>query len=470
MLGQIVHHRPPDGDAGEDLAELPVLVGEAGENLIDFLEGHRRRMQALAGRRNRRRPGPGHRAQQCQMLVHALDRAFVRLDLRQGRLGARQPRVHRRLGHRQVRHGIFVRGGECLRDDRVDAGLVGDRRADGLIGGLQVAGGQYRDDCVEEHPDDRDCGQDEDQRFERRQAQLEVHLGQAQTGRREGRQGEGQLKRQGKGLSEDGDGLALGRRRYRGTVGGRLIGLVRPRLRRVTRIPRRGTAWLARGRVAISRLRRAITRLRLLAVVRLRRLAVIRLRLLAIVRLLLAVIRLLLLAVVRLRRLAVAGWGSLAVIGLGRLRITGGRCVALVRVGVLGLIGCLGRVRSLGRRVARGGVGGPRRRQLIAAIGAGLGPRRVPGRTAVRTRRALVRLHRATSSTPPRGKFLRRGEPSPNPPNRTRILGAGRPIRVLAPARAHLQIDRYARSRARRRLRLGAPRIPICLVPSADPG
>jgi hypothetical protein len=67
------------------------------------------------------------------------------------------------------------------------------------------------------------------------------------------------------------------------------------------------------------------------------------------------------------------------------------------------------------------------------------------------------------------GEILRPG-PSPNPPNRTRILGAGRPIRVLAPARAHLQIDRYARSRARRRLRLGTPRIPICIVRSVDPG
>ncbi len=59
---------------------------------------------------------------------------------------------------------------------------------------------------------------------------------------------------------------------------------------------------------------------------------------------------------------------------------------------------------------------------------------------------------------------------SPNPPSRTRILGTGRSTRALAPARAHLQIDGYARSRARRRLRLGAPRIPICVVRSADPG
>src|SRR5712692_5390530 len=263
------------------------------------------------------------------MLVHAIDRAFVRLDLRQRRLGARQPRVHRRLGHRQVRHRIFVGGGECLRDDGVDAGLVGDRRANGLIGGLQVAGRQHRDDRVEEDPDDRDRGQDEDQRLERRQVQPEADLGQAQAGRRDGRQGrqgEGQRKRQGECLSEDGDGLALGRRWCRGTVGGRLIGLVLPRLRRVARIPRWGGAWLSGGRVAVARLRRAIPGWRLLPVVGLL-LAIIRLRLLAIIRRLLAVVRLLL-AVVRLRRLAIAGWGSLAVIGLGRLRIAGGRGVA----------------------------------------------------------------------------------------------------------------------------------------------
>src|SRR3989442_12771898 len=45
-----------------------------------------------------------------------------------------------------------------------------------------------------------------------------------------------------------------------------------------------------------------------------------------------------------------------------------------------------------------------------------------------------------------------------------------RPIRALAPVRARLQIDGYAPSRARRRLRLGTPRIPICFVRSVDPG
>jgi hypothetical protein len=80
-----------------------------------------------------------------------------------------------------------------------------------------------------------------------------------------------------------------------------------------------------------------------------------------------------------------------------------------------------------------------------------------------RRRRRLLRV--------PRPVRLRgRSVLSPNPPKRTRISGAGWPIRALAPARAPLQIDGYARSRARRRLRLGAPRIPICFVRSMDPG
>ena len=45
-----------------------------------------------------------------------------------------------------------------------------------------------------------------------------------------------------------------------------------------------------------------------------------------------------------------------------------------------------------------------------------------------------------------------------------------RAIRALAPARAQLRTNGCAPSRARRRLRLISPRIPICFVRSVDPG
>ena len=45
-----------------------------------------------------------------------------------------------------------------------------------------------------------------------------------------------------------------------------------------------------------------------------------------------------------------------------------------------------------------------------------------------------------------------------------------RAIRTLAPVRAQLRTDGCAPSRARRRLRLISPRIPICFVRSVDPG
>src|SRR3989442_3880937 len=45
-----------------------------------------------------------------------------------------------------------------------------------------------------------------------------------------------------------------------------------------------------------------------------------------------------------------------------------------------------------------------------------------------------------------------------------------RPIRASSPARVQSRIDGCAPSRARRLLRLGTPRIPICFVRSGDPG
>src|SRR6266852_2821527 len=45
-----------------------------------------------------------------------------------------------------------------------------------------------------------------------------------------------------------------------------------------------------------------------------------------------------------------------------------------------------------------------------------------------------------------------------------------RPIRASSPARARSRIDGCAPSRARRLLRLGTPRIPICFVRPTDPG
>ena len=101
--------------------------------------------------------------------------------------------------------------------------------------------------------------------------------------------------------------------------------------------------------------------------------------------------------------------------------------------------------------------------------------------------------------------------PSPNPPSRTGILGAGRAIGASSPARAQLRTDGCAPSRARRLpkpestgssshlgrgcgrsgrrllrasltyrrvrslgarrlLRLGTPRIPICFARPVDPG
>src|SRR4029077_11014377 len=87
----------------------------------------------------------------------------------------------------------------------------------------------------------------------------------------------------------------------------------------------------------------------------------------------------------------------------GLLRVPGG--LAVPRRGIRGVLARLDRIlRLLGiallRSVAGRGIACLRRGQLVAAVGAGLGPRLIPGDAAVRTGRRLVGLHSGAAALP----------------------------------------------------------------------
>ncbi len=82
--------------------------------------------------------------------------------------------------------------------------------------------------------------------------------------------------------------------------------------------------------------------------------------------------------------------------------IAGGsaRILGLLRIALLWVIGLAVGLARLAGSIARRGVARLRRRQLVAAIGAGLGARLVPGYAAVRTRSRLVGLHGGAAALP----------------------------------------------------------------------
>ncbi len=90
----------------------------------------------------------------------------------------------------------------------------------------------------------------------------------------------------------------------------------------------------------------------------------------------------------------------------------------------------------------------------------------------VRRPRAPGVVSCARSATHRRGRSL----PCSSPPQariyRLRLASRARmrPIRASSPARVRSRIDGCAPSRARRLLRLGTPRIPICVAGPVDPG